>query len=91
MCADGNAVLYRQSNRLPKDAGISAVETGGDVGRRDGGHQRLVITDDVNSEGFADVGVQVDGHGAQALRSSQRARARLSQKQCDCTKQEGTA
>jgi hypothetical protein len=63
MRADGDTVEGGEADGPPEHGGIASVKASRDVGRRDDGHQPYVVANREYSEGFTEVGVQVDGHG----------------------------
>ena len=62
MCADRDTVRDGEPDGRAQHRGVATVEPGGDVCRRDRGHEPGVVTDRVRAEGFADVGVEIDPH-----------------------------
>lgn len=63
MRADGDAALLGQPDRVAQHRRIAAVKPGGDVRRRDRFHEPGIVTDRVDAERLAHVGVEVDSQG----------------------------
>ena len=59
MCADADAVLERERDGLPHHVRIAAVESAGDVRRRQERHQRLVVAERPATVRLAHVRVQI--------------------------------
>ena len=60
--ADRDPVRGGEPDGRAQHRRVATVEPGGDVCRRDRGHEPGVVTDRVRAEGFADVGVEIDPH-----------------------------
>ena len=67
MRADLHPVLGRQCHRLPHVIGVRAVETAGNIGLGDIGHDRRVIAHPVKAKAFTHVAIDINAHDASPL------------------------
>src|SRR5215472_87961 len=67
MRTEFDAVLLRKTHGAGHRPWVSRVIAAGHMHRGDEGHQRLIVAENVTTEGFAHIGVEIDLHGATSL------------------------
>lgn len=87
MGADRDASRRGGAHGSAQHRRVASVKACGDARGGDVRDQGVIVANDVVSEGFAEIGVEIDAHGCWGALANVESKGR----EGECTKQEGTA